>query len=380
MAIGTLPPVIGEVPVGVGQHGRPAPRPDHPPAAPAAPATSTVGTPTLPTSTVLDLAVAAALGHQDGLGPVFAAAMALAGRPGLPSPVADALSALLAARLGGAPVTPEALRNSVARSGLFHEHRFGEALRQAGSAGPVSGTADLKALLALVRAVLTPMAATADGTAAGERGAAGGSSPAVPRGRPLPPRRGAAPTAQRMPADLAAELDALPDPALAARLVDAADRALARITLHQAASLDTEDAAPAADGDPAPALVLELPLATPAGTAVAELRIESDYHRRTPDEQLGPSWRVDLACAVEPLGSLSARVGLLPGRRIVIGLWCDDPAAVPRLESERAALETALAAAGLDVVGLDLHIGRPPAPRSAGAGGHPPPHRLDVEL
>jgi hypothetical protein len=375
MAIGTLPPVIPEVPLNAGQPGPRPPRPERT-AAPGGDATATTAA-TMPLRTVLGSAVAAALGSQDGFGPLYAALSALAGRPDLPPAVADAVEAVLSFRLGagptGASLTAGDLRRAVALSGLFHERAAAEAVR-AGGAPPF----DLKVSIVLLRAALLRW--TAEAPAGGglrEAVAALAAAPQV-RSRPPPPRRGGQAEPQRASAPPGGDPSAVPSLALAALAADEAARALDRIVLHQAASLDRDDAAPAVDADVPPGLVLELPIAGPNGTAVLDLRIEREPQGRAPGAPDGPVWRVDLACSVEPLGPLAARIGILPGRRVVIGLWCEEPVAVERLEAERGLLADALTAAGLDVAGIDLHVGRPPPRRST--PGHVPPHRLDVEL
>ncbi|WP_165644831.1 flagellar hook-length control protein FliK, partial [Oharaeibacter diazotrophicus] len=165
--------------------------------------------------------------------------------------------------------------------------------------------------------------------------------------------------------------------------LDAAERAAGRILLHQAASIGGDDAAPGTDDDAPRGLVFEIPIAGPAGVSVAEVRIERDDHggreRGGADDDGGPVHRVEMAFAVAPLGPVAVRVGLLPGRRVVIGVWCETPAAVARLEAEAAPLADALTAAGLAVSGVDLHLGRPPQ-RPAAPTPTAPRHRLDVEL
>ncbi len=128
--------------------------------------------------------------------------------------------------------------------------------------------------------------------------------------------------------------------------------------------------------------MFELPLAGPAGVSIAGIRIERDPpdpSRREPGARPPePVYRVEMAFAIEPLGPLVARVGLLPGRRVVVGLWCADPGAAARIAAERPLLEAELAADGMEVGGIDLHVGAGPERRPP--SGHSPPHRLDVQL
>lgn len=362
MAIGMLPPVIGEVPVSTGQGSRQAARPLRdagPPPSEAAPRQQQGGT--LPETGVLDAAVAAALGRQDGLGPVFAAAMALASRPDLPPLLARALDALLEHVVGseGGPSAGE-LRRAVMASGLFHESRLAAGLP----------AADLKAVLLMLRAMLAGMGAPLEPSAEADPGR---------RFAPPPPRRGARPGAQP-----AAQAPTVPADVLPAHLAEAVDRALARVFLHQAASLPDGTSAETVEDAGAPrSLVLEIPIAGPAGPSIAGIRIERDPPGRSGrdgrDEPGEPVFRVEMAFAVEPLGPLTARVGLLPKNRVIVGIWCASEDALARLDLETEALRAALVAGGLDVGGVDLHVGLPPEPRPSPYGA-PPPHRLDVEL
>ena len=169
------------------------------------------------------------------------------------------------------------------------------------------------------------------------------------------------------------------DPKALARLLLAeTDHAAARITLQQAASIE-ETRAVGTERSGGPAWRFDLPVATPAGIAIAALRIERDDHKNPAGEgdPSGPSFRVDLSLMVEPFGNLDARIGLLPGRRIVVGLWCETADALARLRPGLAGLPDSLRATGLDVGAIDLHVGRPPPSRPDAAAMH---HRLDLKL
>lgn len=358
MAIATLPPVIGEVPVNSGQLGRrPLPSGSHDGAAvdDAAPPRAAVPAGTVPSIGALEEAVADALGRQGGLAPVFAAAAVMKDAAEAPAAVRAAAEALLGLVLGGGAVDGAALQRALARSGLYHES---------------GGGADLKGLLLALRGALAGWVATTGGAV--------DAAAARRQGRPPPavPRRGA-----RLDGEAAAVRPDDAPAAVARSLIADTDRALARLLLHQSASLPRGDAAPGVDADAPPGTVLQLPLAGPGGVSIAALRIERDppdRERRPGDGPPGRSHRAELAFAVDPLGPVAVRVGLLPGRRVVVGIWCETPAAVERLDGEIAGLADALGAAGLAVAGVDLHLGRPPEHRAV--PGHAPPHRLDVEL
>jgi hypothetical protein len=362
MAIGTVGPVVAEAPLATGHPGRPpSQRPGDgsagsgsaglPPAAGALspdPVERAAATP-------LDRVVAAALARQDGLAPLFAAAAALVARGGaLPAPAQDAIARLLGLALADPP-DGAALRALVARSGLFHEAMM--------MAGDPRARTDLKAVLAEVRGALADFLA---------RHPAGPMTDAVRERRP-PPRPGTLPPAEpAMP--LPEEVDAA---GLARRLVEETDRGLARLALFQASVL--EEAGPRAEAGKSAAFAATVPIAGPAGISLATIRVERDdgSDGGTPEAPSEPTWRVDLSLAMEPLGPIEARIGLLAGRRVVAGLWCEDPAAVQPLLAGIDVLRRELEAAGIDLGALDVHIGKPPPKPRTGA---PAAHRIDIAL
>ncbi|WP_181699270.1 flagellar hook-length control protein FliK [Chthonobacter albigriseus] len=191
-----------------------------------------------------------------------------------------------------------------------------------------------------------------------------------------PPHRGFPPEGQ--PAQTAVPPgDAEAVRSLAARALEEADHAAARVVLHQAASLDpaNPEIRPARDG---PAhFSFEIPLAGPTGTSIADVRVERDARRGAGAEGDGRTWRVQIAFAVDPLGPVQARIGLLPGHRIAVALWCERPEAVASLEDMIAELRTGLQAAGLEVAAIDLRLGRPPETAAPTSGGL---HRIDRSL
>ncbi len=129
MAIGTVPPLVAEVPLAAGHPGR---SPMHRPgdgasggdASPPLPTPVAAAEPagTVSAATPLDRVVAAALARQDGIAHLFAAAAALSTRGGadLPYALQDALAKLAGLPLGEPP-DAIALRALILRSGLFHE-------------------------------------------------------------------------------------------------------------------------------------------------------------------------------------------------------------------------------------------------------------------
>jgi hypothetical protein len=363
MAIGTVGPVSAEAPLATGHPSRP---PSHRPgegagggtaAGGSAPASDSTEAAVHAAATPFDRVIAAALARQDGLAHLFAAAAALGGRGGdeLPRPLSDALAALAGLVLDDPP-DGAALKAAFARAGLFHE-----ALVLASDA---RASGDFKSVLATLRATLTLFMDEAPPHPSVE----------VVRDRVPPPRPGAP-----APPEAAVPWPDDQDPVLLARrLVGETEHALARLALHQTAVIEEAGVRPGEIGR-ATAFSLALPIAGATGVSIATIRVERDDARedRPPDAPAEPTWRVDVSLAVEPLGPIEGRIGLLPGRRVVAGLWCAEPAAVAPIVAGIAMVRTELEAAGIELGAFDVHIGRPPPkPRPAAAK----PHRIDLAL
>lgn len=208
--------------------------------------------------------------------------------------------------------------------------------------------------------------------AAGAQAAAGEATQRADRPlRPAPPRRGVVPRGQ---AAMAAErAEGGEDVAeLGRRALERSEGALQRILLGQYAVLDRH-----ADADQ-PAMTqarhgewtAELPLATRDGTAVVQMTIERDGGRRTGAEAASEptGWRVRFALDVEPLGPVTAQIGLA-GEHLSIGLWFERPETAARLSSEVGTLRGALEAADIPVDAIRVAAGRPSeATRSTTSG------------
>lgn len=363
MAIGPVGPIVGDAPVGSTGHApSQAPFPEgagsHGAALPggAAPALSPGATgpampPASPLQAALDAVIARALARQDGLAPVLAAAAQLGQWPPgvVPPAVKAALDALgaLVVRDGGPQTT--ALVATLAASGLPAGGRPG----------------DLGAVLAALVAALDRWV-----------GARRPESQPRPVGeRPEPPRRSAPPVAE--PAlPLAPPRDA--PKAIAARLLDGAERAIDRLVLHQAAAVPDAAADPAAPPDRQEVISFPVPVAGPTGLSVASVRIERDPPDPDSEAPGGRALRVDIALDVDPLGPLHARLALVGADRVAVGLWCDRPEAVAVLEAGLPSLRAGLAAAGLDLADASVHAGPPPEARPPLTA--PAHHRLDVSL
>lgn len=164
--------------------------------------------------------------------------------------------------------------------------------------------------------------------------------------------------------------------ALAGRALGEAERSLSRVFLHQAATAENRDVKTAL---PPQALMLEIPIAGPNGTSIAQLRIERDDH--APSEPGAPPRRVfqvDIAFDIAPLGPVAVRVGLMDGRRVAVGVWCESDDGLVRMEAERENIVLGLEQEGMTVAGVDLHRGHPPEGQDETAAASS--HRLDLQL
>jgi len=315
----------------------------------------------------------AALGRQDSLAPLFANLGSLAQGSvalTLPKPLMTLVDQILAQRLRAAearPVTAEALKAAIARSGVFLE------ARQAAGEAPTPQT-DLKAALQSLRDLLKPAVEGAPaarpqlplpGEATNETAPqpgrpavrstpeqdAAASTPA--KTRPAPPRDG---LLTPQPAAEASLTSAARPAAIAQTLFSQAEAALDRIALAQYASLPQE--ATRLDQQPPARWLTEIPLALPNGTAVLPLEIERDPPQSgsaTPD---APLWRVRFALDVEPLGALQGVV-TLQGRAIGVSFWAEREDTSRLLRQATPDLETSLLRSRFDSAEFEVFTGHP---------------------
>ena len=194
--------------------------------------------------------------------------------------------------------------------------------------------------------------------------------------RPPPPRRGQTPRGQAAhPIDGIGE-DGLEG--LARRALERTEGALSRILLEQFAVLDRrpDDAARPTEGGPVRQWTAELPIATPAGTAVMQMTVERDGGRTRAGGAAGaPAWRVRFSLDVEPLGPVHVQIGLA-GEKLAVGLWAERPDAAARLGDDVGRLQGALEAAAIPVESIHLATGRP----ASGGGATSAGRFVDVKL
>ncbi|MGX1785766.1 flagellar hook-length control protein FliK [Bosea sp. NPDC055332] len=321
-----------------------------------------------------------ALGRQDSLAPLFANLAGLAQGSvalTLPKPLIALVDQILAQRLPATetrPVTADALKAAIARSGVFLE------ARQAAGEAPSPQT-DLKAALQSLRDLLKPAVEGAPaarlplpGEAANEAAPQPGrpamrsntpeqeaAAPTSAKARPAPPRDGL--LAPQQPAEPSLTSAARPA-TIAQTLFGQAEAALDRIALAQYASLPQE--APRLDQPPPARWLTEIPLAMPNGTAVLPLEIERDPPQSGSATPEAPLWRVRFALDVEPLGALQGVV-TLQGRAIGVSFWAEREDTSRLLRQATPDLETSLLKSRFDSAEFEVFTGHP-QPAKAAAG------------
>ncbi|MET0868846.1 MAG: flagellar hook-length control protein FliK [Pseudorhodoplanes sp.] len=266
---------------------------------------------------------------QGGLAPLLANLAAAMGRSDLPQAVQGAAQTLLSLGLDGAALDGEAIEAALSKSGIFLE-------RSLASGEPVQG--DLKHALISLRDALRSALPQ------------GARVPALSSSLP-PPHRSALPVGEPPSLPSIALLDG---EAAGLKLLAETDGALARTTLLQLASLPDS-----AQSNTTQRLVVDIPIATPQGHAVVQLQIETeDEHRDGPGEERSPSWRINLAIDIEPLGPVRARIAQIDGRTHV-NLYAEREVAARALRDDLPALQTQLSQAALEPGDLHCRTGVP---------------------
>ena len=157
------------------------------------------------------------------------------------------------------------------------------------------------------------------------------AAPSPQAQRPAPPVRDAALSPQApAPATLPEHADLS---ALAEHLGPQVEQALARLTLHQLASLP--------DGASS-AWMFELPIATPQGTAMAQFEIERDGAGSGGGDAAAP-WRARFSIDIEPLGPVHVHVAM-SGGKAAVSVWAERTDSLDWLRGQGEALAHALPA------------------------------------
>ena len=309
-----------------------------------APAIAAVATPA-PLARLSLSQPAQAAARQDSIAPLLQNLGAMQGKlASLPSPVAEAATRLLGARLPldkGAP-SAAVLRNAIARSGVFLE-----APVKAGA----PAQADVRSALLQLRAGLLGL--IGDGAEI---------APVAPiTRRPPPPMRDAQPRGMR------AEMPSLPDgatPREAARtLLSQTDGALARLKLAQVAS-QPQDAGRAL-ALPTSDFIVELPMMLGHELAMAQLQVQRDGQGK--DRRGERGWRVRFAVSFSVIGEVGAQISLL-GKAASVALWAAEEETARALEEMLPELAPALEAKGIEPGALRVRRGPPADEKPAAAG------------
>lgn len=276
-------------------------------------------------------------------GPITALTTALstiAGKVVVPEPVARAAQQVLASRLplDGARFDGSTLQAAIRSSGIFQEASLarGQIPLQQG---------DIKSTLLTLRQALTSWL--------------GQQAPVTPVARIPPPLRGAVPRAR--PAEmLPMDPSAAPEE-VGRQLLERTEAALARIRLHQHASLP-DPAGRTADWS------MDLPVMVGAHQTLLQLQIHRDQHKdlRATEER---GWQMRFAINLPGLGEIGAQVSLR-GNAVGVMLWAAEPGTSSALEAGIGALREALAEAGLQPGAVIVRHGEPPAPATPAPSGH----------
>src|SRR5690606_32431048 len=292
-----------------GQQGRAPPS-----VAGQASAATATGSPAPPSASSPQAALAQmvqqALPRQTSVVALTLALSAAVGRVALPPAVAKAAQQVLGQRLAldGADIDGPALQRAIRGSGVMQE-----SLLAAGR--PAQAAGDMKsALLGLRQNLLSWL---------------GSGVPVEPVAALPPPWRGVTPRARQgepSPAELPA------DPREAGKvLLERTEGALARLRLHQSASLP-DPAAPRPDTQ----LSLDLPVLVGGQQLLLHLQIHGE-----PEEEAGEAgergWQVRFAINLAGLGEVGAQISLR-GRNTGVLLWTEQPEAAALLAEEIDAL------------------------------------------
>ena len=298
--------------------------------------------------------------RQGGMAQLYADLEASVAQPKLavPPPVVAAARQLFALRLdttSPVPVDADDIKAALVRSGLAN------VIPPSGLTRPPVALDARAALLSLREALknwetaergpLQAAATTANAATPAPAVASKPPGPALPY--PNGPTVPQAATDPSVPANATAREMAL-------HLLDTTDNAIAREMLLKIASLpDRADLnARPADANPS-RMTFDIPMATPHGTAVAQIRIERDGAQRNGDS-VEPVWRANFSVDIEPIGAVHVRIALMGGKATVT-LNAERTESAESLAAGLPLLEAGLRNAALEPGQLTCQAGQPPA-------------------
>ncbi|MBU1335464.1 MAG: flagellar hook-length control protein FliK [Alphaproteobacteria bacterium] len=282
--------------------------------------------------------VQASVPRQGAVTSLTAALTGIAGKVVLPEPVARAAQQVLANRVAiDAPkFDGTKLQTAIRGAGIFQE------------AGLARGQlplpqADMKsALLALRQTLVTWL---------------GSQAPVAAVAHIPPPLKGGVLRARGAEAP---PVDPLAAPEeVGKQLLERTESALARVRLHQHASLP-DTLARTADWS------MDLPVLIGSHQTLLQLQIHRDQHNEA-DASAERGWQMRFAISLPGMGEVGAQVSLRAGATGVM-LWATEPGTSAALEAEVTALRETLAAAGLNPGAIIVRHGEPPTPPPAPSG------------
>jgi len=287
--------------------------------------------------TMLAQMVQNAVSRQDTMGGLNRLLASSLGNLPLPEGVAMAGRSLLALQmpLGAGGASGAALQKAILSSGIFQE-----ALLAAGG----QGGGDVKtALLTLRQALVSWIGPTL-------------SAP-LP-GKTAPPLRGTfGRLAPAGPLDMDADAS-IED--VGRKLLDQTDSALARLRLHQHASLPEVHARGGAEWS------MDLPVVIGPHQTMMQFQIHRDGGNE-PIQGGERGWQMRFAIDLPAMGEVGAQVSLRAGMTAVM-LWATRSETAAAIDEHLADLTEALIAAGLNPAAVHCRRGEPPAPPAA--SGH----------
>jgi hypothetical protein len=265
---------------------------------------------------------------------------ALAGRVGLPEPVAKAAQQVLAARvvLDGAGLGGAALKAAIQKSGVFQE-----ALLASGQAQAAAGDAK-SALLSLRQGLGNWL---------------GNQAPVAQVSGVAPPLRGQVPRAR---AGDGMVPDLPDDPREVGKLLlDRTEAALSRLRLHQNASLP-DPSSPRPDTQ----WSLDLPVVVGGQQHLLQMQIHRDAEKdaEKPEDR---GWQVRFAINLAERGEVGAQISMR-GRNTGVLLWADHAETAQSLADAVEGLREAIVEVGLIPGAIVVRTGAP-APQQARPAG-----------
>ncbi|MEO5808304.1 flagellar hook-length control protein FliK [Devosia sp.] len=261
----------------------------------------------------------------------------------LPAPVAKAAAQVLATRT---ELNPQTLTGAVLQKAVLASGVFQESLLAAGTA-PSTPQGDVKSALLSLRSALVSWL--------GPDGAV-----VMPHMQRQPPVRGSGPRAQREAADFG-PLSGSPED-IGKAVLDRTEGALARLRLHQHASLPDQSVRSGSE------LNLEIPVTINQQQSVLQMQVSRDGGGgNSAAQESERSWQIRFAMDLQNQGEVGAQVGLR-GQKASVLLWAAEEATAQQLRGLLPQLGAELAAAGLDIGSISVRSGVPAAPARASGG------------